>query len=47
MALCDQKKYAEAIPPLDKSLGLDPASGWETRWSLTESDYQGERFDEP
>ncbi len=47
MALCDQKKYAEAIPPLEKSLGLDPASGWETRWSLAESDYRGERFDEP
>jgi Tfp pilus assembly protein PilF len=46
MALCNQKKYAEAIPPLEKSVQLDAASGWETHWSLAESYYHSERFDE-
>jgi cytochrome c-type biogenesis protein CcmH/NrfG len=46
MALCNQKKYAEAIPPLERSLGLDPSGGWETHWSLAESYYHSQRFDE-
>jgi Tfp pilus assembly protein PilF len=46
MSLCNQKKYAEAIPPLEKSLELDPAGGWETHWSLGESYYHSDRFDE-
>jgi Flp pilus assembly protein TadD len=46
MALCDQKKYAEAIPPLEKALQLDHASDWETHWSLAESYYYSERYDE-
>jgi len=46
MTLCDQNKYTEAIPPLEKSLLLDPASDWETHWSLAESYYHTERYDE-
>ena len=46
MALCNQGKYAEAILPLEKALQLVPASDWETHWSLAESYYYTERFDE-
>jgi len=46
MALCDQNKFAEAIPPLEKAVQLDPASDWETHWSLADSYYYTERFDE-
>ena len=46
MSFCNQKKYAEAIPPLEKSLGLDPTGGWETHWSLGESYYHSDRFDD-
>jgi Flp pilus assembly protein TadD len=46
MALCNQEKYAEAIPPLEKAVQLVPASDWETHWSLAESYYHSERFDE-
>jgi len=46
MALCNQGKYAEAIPPLEKALQLNPASDWETNWSLAESYYYTERYDE-
>lgn len=46
MALCNQNKYTEAIPPLEKSVQLDPVSDWETHWSLAESYYHSERFDE-
>jgi tetratricopeptide (TPR) repeat protein len=46
MALCNQKKYADAIPPLEKSLALDSTAGWETRWALGESYYHNRRFDD-
>ena len=46
MAMCNEKKYAEAIPPLEKSLSLDAATGWETQWALGESYYQSTRFEE-
>ena len=46
MALCNQQKYAEAIPPLEKAVHLVPASDWETHWSLAESYYYTERYDE-
>lgn len=46
MALCNQGKYAEAIPPLEKAVQLVPASDWETHWSLAESYYYSERFDD-
>ncbi len=46
MALCNQQKYAEAIPPLEKSVQVNPVSDWETHWSLGESYYYSDRFDE-
>jgi Flp pilus assembly protein TadD len=46
MALCNQQRYAEAIPPLEKSVQLNSVSDWETHWSLAESYYHSERFDE-
>jgi Tfp pilus assembly protein PilF len=46
MALCDQGKFDEAIPPLQKSLELDAAGAWETRWTLAKVYYQDARYDE-
>jgi Flp pilus assembly protein TadD len=46
MALCNQQKYAEAIPPLEKSIQVNPTGDWETHWSLGESYYYSERFDD-
>jgi len=46
MALCNQQKYAEAIPPLEKAVQLDAASGWETHWSLAQSYYHSQRYEE-
>ena len=46
MALCNQKKYAAAIPPLEKSLELDAAGDWQTQWALGESYYQNARFED-
>jgi len=47
MALCDQQKYAEAIPPLEKAVQVDPAArDWETHWSLADSYYHNDRFDD-
>jgi Flp pilus assembly protein TadD len=46
MALCNEKKYEEAIVPLEKALQLDAASGWETNWSLAQSYYHLERYEE-
>jgi len=46
MALCDQGKYDEAVAPLEKSLQLDPASTWETRWTLAKAYYQDARYEE-
>jgi Tfp pilus assembly protein PilF len=46
MALSDQGKYEEAIPPLEKSLKLDPAGSWETSWSLAQVYYQAGKYDD-
>jgi Tfp pilus assembly protein PilF len=46
MALCDLGKYDAAIDPLEKSLQLDSASTWETRWSLAKAYYQHEQYTE-
>jgi hypothetical protein len=46
MALCDQGKCDAAIEPLKKSLELDPAGTWETRWTLAKAYYQGAQYDE-
>jgi Flp pilus assembly protein TadD len=46
LALCDQGIYDAAIAPLRKSLELDPAGGWETRWALAKSYYQREQYPE-
>jgi tetratricopeptide (TPR) repeat protein len=46
MALSNQGKYAAAIPPLERSLQLDVAGGWETHWALGKAYYQNGRYDE-
>ena len=46
LALCDQGNYDAAIAPLRKSLQLDPAGAWETRWALAKSYYQREQYPE-
>jgi len=46
MALADQGKYDAAIAPLEKSLQLDTAGGWETRWTLAKAYYQHEQYEE-
>ncbi len=46
MALCNQKKYEQAVAPLERALELDPNSGWETHWSLAQSYYHLERYDD-
>ena len=46
MALCDEGKYDVAIKPLEKSLKLDAAGTWETRWTLAKAYYQDARYDE-
>jgi uncharacterized protein HemY len=46
MAFSDQGRYEEAIPPLQKSLELDPAIGWETNWSLAQAYYQRGKYEE-
>jgi uncharacterized protein HemY len=46
MALWDQGKYDAAIAPLEKSLQLDVAGAWETRWTLANSYYKHEQYDE-
>jgi len=46
MALCNQKKYDQAIPPLEKSIQLKPDSGWETSWALGEAYYHREQYDQ-
>jgi Tfp pilus assembly protein PilF len=45
MALCDQGKYDAAIAPLEKSLQLDSAGTWETRWTLAKAYYEDARYD--
>lgn len=46
MALCDEGKYDLAIEPLEKSLQLDAAGTWETRWTLAKAYYYGARYDQ-
>lgn len=46
MALCDQKRFDAAIPPLEKSLQLNPAAAWDTRWTLARAYYQHEQYDQ-
>ncbi len=46
MALADQGKYDAAIAPLEKSLQLDAAGGWEPRWTLAKAYYQREQYDQ-
>ncbi len=46
MALSNQGKYDAAIPPLERSLQLDVAGGWETDWALGKAYYQNGRYDE-
>jgi tetratricopeptide (TPR) repeat protein len=46
MALCDQGKYEAAIAPLEKSLQLDAAGAWETRWALAKAYYQHQQYDQ-
>ncbi len=46
MALCDQGKYDAAIAPLEKSLELDAAGAWETRWTLARAYYQQAQYDQ-
>ncbi|MGC1484157.1 MAG: tetratricopeptide repeat protein [Candidatus Acidiferrum sp.] len=46
MALCDDGKCDAAIAPLEKSLQLDSAGTWETRWTLAKAYYQAARYDE-
>jgi Tfp pilus assembly protein PilF len=45
MALSDQGRYEEAIPPLEKSLELDSANAaWDTNWSLAQAYYQRGKY---
>ncbi len=46
MALCDEGKYDVAIEPLEKSLQLDAAGTWETRWTLAKAYYQDAHYEE-
>jgi Tfp pilus assembly protein PilF len=46
MALYDQGKCNAAITPLKKSLELNAAGAWETRWTLAKVYYQDARYDE-
>src|SRR5437016_5189671 len=46
MALTDQGKYEAAIAPLEKSLQLEAAGGWETHWALGKAYYYRQRYDQ-
>lgn len=47
MTYCDQGKYDIAIPPLKKSLELNPAgAAWEARWALAKSLYHEQQYDD-
>jgi tetratricopeptide (TPR) repeat protein len=46
MNLVNQKKFAAAIPLLEKSLHLQPASGWGTKWALGKAYYFHEQYEE-
>ncbi len=45
LALSNQGKYDAAIAPLEKSLQLDPAVGWETHWTLARAYYYHEQYE--
>jgi tetratricopeptide (TPR) repeat protein len=45
MAFEDEGKYAQAIPPLEKSLQLD-AKDWEPQWVLGEAFYHLQQYDQ-
>jgi Flp pilus assembly protein TadD len=45
MVLANQGKYDAAIPPLEKSVQLEP-SGWETRSTLADAYYRHEQYEE-
>jgi tetratricopeptide (TPR) repeat protein len=44
MAFIDQGKYEQAIPPLERSLKINPASS-ETHWTLAKAYYSHEQYD--
>lgn len=46
MALSNQGKYAAAIPPLERSLQLDAAGGWETHWALGKAYYEQGKYED-
>ena len=47
MTYCDQGKYDIAIPPLKRSLELNPTSAaWEARWALAKSLYHEQQYDD-
>jgi hypothetical protein len=45
MALCNLKKYADAIPPLEKALKMEAVADWETEWALAKAYYYREQYD--
>ena len=46
MAYCDEGKHDAAISPLEKSLQLDTAGTWQTRWALAKSYYHRQQYDQ-
>jgi len=46
MALWDQGKFDSAVVPLEKALKLNPASPWDTRWTLARAYYQQANYDQ-
>jgi len=45
MAFTNQGKYEAAIPPLEKSVQLEP-TGWETQWTLAKAYYHQQQYDQ-
>jgi cytochrome c-type biogenesis protein CcmH/NrfG len=46
MSLCNQNKYDEAIPTLEKAIKLDPSASWESQWALARAYYHGGQYDQ-
>jgi Flp pilus assembly protein TadD len=46
IALCNQQKYEEAIPALQKSMQLESNTSWETEWALAKSYYYTQQYQE-
>jgi len=46
LALCNQKKYEQAIPMLEKALQVEPTAAWETDWALGKSYYAEGRYEQ-